>query len=88
MGTERKRKAKTFPAGTCYVLTFCFPFMSKETTSAPGNRPIGQGHPRLAADEYYFNEKGYLVFTEQYHLRRGYCCKSQCKHCPFGEKKS
>ncbi|MGA1776952.1 MAG: DUF5522 domain-containing protein, partial [Flavobacteriaceae bacterium] len=21
---------------------------------------------------------------EQYHLKRGYCCKSNCRHCPFG----
>ncbi len=26
----------------------------------------------------------YLVFTAQYHLRRGYCCNSGCRHCPYG----
>ncbi len=36
---------------------------------------------------YYFNEKGLMVFTELYHQTRGYCCKSACKHCPFGYKK-
>lgn len=25
-----------------------------------------------------------MVFTEAYHLRRGYCCKSGCRHCPYG----
>ncbi|WP_308422714.1 DUF5522 domain-containing protein [Rufibacter glacialis] len=25
-----------------------------------------------------------MVFTEQYHRRRGYCCQSGCKHCPYG----
>ena len=34
--------------------------------------------------DYYYNEQGYLVFTEQYHLRRGHCCKNVCKHCPYG----
>jgi hypothetical protein len=24
-----------------------------------------------------------LVFTAQYHLRRGYCCNSGCRHCPY-----
>lgn len=24
-----------------------------------------------------------MVFTEQYHLRRGACCGSGCRHCPF-----
>ncbi|WP_373521066.1 DUF5522 domain-containing protein [Aquiflexum sp.] len=27
-----------------------------------------------------------MVFTAQYHLRRGYCCDSGCKHCPYKEK--
>ena len=37
--------------------------------------------------DYYFNEHGLMVFTAAYHLKRGYCCKSKCKHCPwkFGE---
>jgi len=36
--------------------------------------------------DYYFNENGLMVFTEQYHLRRGYCCGSGCKHCPYPSK--
>ena len=23
------------------------------------------------------------VFTEKYHLKRGYCCNNNCKHCPY-----
>lgn len=38
-------------------------------------------------DEYYTNDQGYRVFKENYHLRRGYCCKSGCKHCPYGYDK-
>lgn len=34
--------------------------------------------------DYYFSEEGYLVFTEQYHLKRGYCCQNGCRHCPYG----
>lgn len=39
--------------------------------------------------DYYFNEEGLMVFTKAYHLKRGYCCKNKCKHCPwgFGQKK-
>jgi hypothetical protein len=33
--------------------------------------------------EFYF-EGPYMVFTEEYHLRRGYCCRSGCRHCPYG----
>jgi hypothetical protein len=28
-------------------------------------------------------EGGLLVFTAAYHLKRGYCCGSACRHCPF-----
>jgi len=34
-------------------------------------------------EDYYFNEKGLLVFTEKYLLDRGYCCGSGCRHCPY-----
>jgi len=34
-------------------------------------------------EDYYFNERGLMVFTEAYHRRRGYCCGSGCLHCPF-----
>lgn len=32
---------------------------------------------------YYINEDGLIVFTEQYHLEKGYCCGNGCRHCPF-----
>ncbi len=34
--------------------------------------------------DYYINEDGLFVFTGAYHLKRGFCCKSGCKHCPYG----
>jgi hypothetical protein len=37
----------------------------------------------LPGDSYM--DGPYLVFTAQYHLRRGYCCNSDCRHCPYGE---
>ncbi len=27
---------------------------------------------------------GYSVFTAAYHLERGFCCESGCRHCPYG----
>ena len=38
----------------------------------------------LEPEDYYLSEEGYIVFTEAYHLKRGYCCQSGCKHCPYG----
>jgi hypothetical protein len=34
-------------------------------------------------EDYYLNEKGFIVFTQKYHLDRGYCCGMGCKHCPY-----
>jgi hypothetical protein len=33
--------------------------------------------------DYYYDSNGYMVFTEHYHLEKGYCCGHGCKHCPF-----
>ncbi len=34
----------------------------------------------------YYVEDGFIVFTEKYHLQRGKCCGSKCRHCPFEPK--
>jgi len=36
---------------------------------------------------YYFANEGYIIFTKEYHLKRGYCCNNSCKHCPYKENK-
>jgi hypothetical protein len=33
--------------------------------------------------DYYYDENGNLVFTEQYHINKGYCCGHGCRHCPY-----
>lgn len=37
---------------------------------------------------FYFNEEGLMVFTREFHLKRGYCCKNGCLHCPYGFEKT
>ena len=37
---------------------------------------------------HYYKEDNYWVFTELYHMLRGYCCKSGCRHCVYGYKKN
>jgi hypothetical protein len=37
--------------------------------------------------QQYYLENGYVVFTEAYHLQRGTCCGSGCRHCPYKKKK-
>ena len=36
--------------------------------------------------EDYYREGATIVFTARYHLRRGYCCESGCRHCPFRDE--
>lgn len=38
----------------------------------------------LVEGEDYYLENGNWVFTAKYLLRRGYCCRSGCRHCPYG----
>ncbi len=37
---------------------------------------------QLRPEDFYY-EGPYLVFTAAYHLKRGYCCNSDCRHCPY-----
>ena len=35
--------------------------------------------------DFYINETGYVVFTTEYHLKRGYCCGNGCLNCPWAK---
>jgi len=37
----------------------------------------------VEGEDFYYNEQGYVVLTEKYHLQRGNCCGNGCKHCPY-----
>jgi len=39
--------------------------------------------PTPGPGDFYYDGP-YVVFTEKYHLRRGWCCQSGCRHCPYG----
>jgi Family of unknown function (DUF5522) len=43
---------------------------------------------KFSKEDYYLSDEGFIIFTEIYHLKRGYCCQSGCKHCPweYGKK--
>jgi len=38
--------------------------------------------PKYEGGDFYW-DKGKIVMTEQYHIKRGNCCGSGCKHCPY-----
>ena len=33
--------------------------------------------------DFYYNEEGFIVLTEKYHLEKGVCCGNGCRHCPY-----
>jgi hypothetical protein len=49
--------------------------------------PAAPPQPSALAPEDYYFEGPYLVFTAAYHLKRGYCCGSGCRHCPYRDDK-
>jgi Family of unknown function (DUF5522) len=50
----------------------------------PAAAPV---QPLALQDGDFYLEAGHMVFTAAYHLRRGYCCGSRCRHCPYQECK-
>lgn len=35
--------------------------------------------------DFYF-ENGFMVLTEHFLKKRGYCCGNGCRHCPYSEQ--
>ena len=33
--------------------------------------------------DFYKDENGNIVMTESFHIKRGVCCGSGCKNCPY-----
>ncbi|HEX3987626.1 MAG TPA: DUF5522 domain-containing protein [Acidobacteriaceae bacterium] len=48
----------------------------------PAPRPDARERPLIEGEDFY-REGPYVVFTEAYHRRRGSCCGSGCRHCPW-----
>lgn len=41
----------------------------------------------LKEGEDFYREGPYVVFTAAFLRKRGYCCESGCRHCPYGFRK-
>ena len=48
---------------------------SAATSESAEREPLGE-------QDFYWDGP-YMVFTAAYHLRRGTCCNSGCRHCPY-----
>ncbi|MEO9805815.1 MAG: DUF5522 domain-containing protein [Reichenbachiella sp.] len=67
-------------------ITKSIPNNTNETLFALSDKNDNRESNANKSEDFYFNEQGLMVFTSVYHLKRGYCCKNGCKHCPFGFK--
>jgi len=54
----------------------------RRSRSPTENDPGRQARAPVEGEDFYL-EGAYVVFTAAYHLRRGYCCESGCRHCPY-----
>ena len=46
--------------------------------------PARDEEPLQAGLDYYL-ENGLFVFTAAFLRKRGYCCESGCRHCPYAQ---
>lgn len=49
------------------------------------NKKVQREKVKLLPSDFYI-ENGLRVMTEDYHIKRGYCCGNGCRHCPFEPK--
>jgi hypothetical protein len=57
--------------------------LAPDPAKDPPNSNTGEPMPGELLPEDFYYEGPYLVFTAAYHLKRGYCCNSNCRHCPY-----
>lgn len=48
----------------------------------PSQQPADASSNSPKQGDSYF-EDGLLVYTAAFHLKRGQCCGSGCRHCPY-----
>jgi hypothetical protein len=80
--------AKTYLASTFYGCLCNDCLVAIETLIAREKEyPFPGLGGELTEGVHYYMEDGYRVFTEFYHISRGYCCRSGCRHCAYGFKR-
>ncbi|HRG31841.1 MAG: hypothetical protein IPJ83_12380 [Saprospiraceae bacterium] len=56
--------------------------MNTDNPKLPGLLSDSDPESGESGKDFYL-ENGFIVFTASYHLKRGYCCRSGCRHCPY-----
>jgi hypothetical protein len=56
--------------------------------NSENDKRLDSGDARLIEEVDYVidADTGLFIFTTKYLLKRGTCCKSGCRHCPYGFK--
>lgn len=55
-----------------------------ELVAQAKSKPFDPKIKNLKEGEYYNQENGRMVLTELYHISKGSCCQSGCRHCAYG----
>jgi hypothetical protein len=50
------------------------------------DKTITRKENALVEDEDFYWEGATMVFTARFHLKRGACCGSGCRHCPYSPR--
>lgn len=40
----------------------------------------------IEGEDFYYDDNGLMVLTAAYLKRRGHCCHSDCRHCPYKDE--
>jgi|GEM_PF-1641154 len=49
----------------------------------PSAGGVSAGNGSADTPTSFYRENGFVVFTAAFHLKRGSCCGSGCRHCPY-----
>lgn len=77
-------------SNTVFYLCFSLPESINESDEVLNNFLLKEDVEIVLKEEpeveYYVNDNGLVVMTEEYLLQRGYCCGNGCRHCPYNYK--
>ncbi|MEP6820097.1 MAG: DUF5522 domain-containing protein [bacterium] len=60
--------------------------LTDKQDSDEGAEPSKREDAPLQEGIDYYLENGLLVFTAAFLRKRGYCCESGCRHCPYEQQ--
>jgi hypothetical protein len=76
----QRQLANTCPERACLCRECLVRFA--ESSAKPARVESPEPRP-VEGEDYYLDEFERMVFTAAYHLKRGHCCDSGCRHCPY-----